>query len=124
MSFYDGESPYYDESDWQRDADSDDVARLRQEARDLEDVTIENTPRTDSGRCCQNPTDFRFIESLTRDLDTGYLEGGYYECITCGSNICEEDYASIVKWAESAALPAKLPPAHEKTTPGKPGKVA
>lgn len=51
-------------------------------------------------KCCDNPAGFTCVPSLERDPHTGYLEGSYYRCVTCGTRICEEDYAALVEYTD------------------------
>lgn len=39
----------YNEQDWRRDSDAEELAQMRQDARDMEDYTIEATPRETNG---------------------------------------------------------------------------
>lgn len=51
--------------------------------------------------CCTNPASFTHHINLDVDPDTGYRGENFYQCSGCGSRICEEDYASLLTWAET-----------------------
>lgn len=95
----------YNEQDHYRDNAAREIADLAQEARDLEDFTIEATPRQTQGKliradpkCCDNPGNFTFHQSLERDPDTGAFSEDWHECV-CGSRIGQEDFGMLCSWA-------------------------
>jgi hypothetical protein len=107
----------YTESDWRQDCDARETAELKWEAQQMEDYTIESTPRETQGQlrraipkpplrsCCDVPENFVCHPSIERDLHTGYFEGDYFECQECGSRICEEDFQSLCSWVEGKLTP-------------------
>ena len=108
------------EFDWKNQSAAREIAEARQTARDMEDVELW-TPRP----CCDDPANFRCISNLNRCPDTGYFEGNFYECQTCGSRIGEQDYALIVMWANRLeSEPDAVPPEIDRETRIQPGKVA
>jgi len=93
----------YDEQDHNRDNDAREAADMARDQRDMEDVTIESTPRGTGGklvRCCDNPAMFTLHPCLDRDPDTGAFVEDFYECNVCGSRIGSEDFGMIASWAE------------------------
>ena len=52
-------------------------------------------------RCCLEPANFEAVPSFNRDPYTGYLEGTYYVCRVCRTQICEEDFAALVEYENS-----------------------
>jgi hypothetical protein len=82
------------------------MADCRREELDMLDWELEAEPERIARRspieepCCTNPANFTCVPSLERDPDTGYFEGNSYQCGTCGTRICEEDYAALVEYTD------------------------
>jgi len=83
----------YSESDWLADSDARERAYVRFDSIQLQDVQTIAPPR-----CCLDSANFTAVPALERDSDTGYLDGTFYQCQTCGSRIAESDYAALVEY--------------------------
>lgn len=92
----------YDESDWRRDADAREIISDR-----WDEIQIREPEPARA--CCLKSESFTAQESLTRDPDTGYLEGSFYQC-SCGSIIDEYDYAAVVQFENNKVLVIEVTP--------------
>ena len=116
MSFFDTR---YSETDWRRDSDIEDVARLAQEERDLAEWTMESTPRETAGE----------LRSAGEYVSTlGWCDGsGYFEeqidvdqtrGILCGGcPACEEEqktWAPIEEHVPAPVIPLPVAPVERK----------
>jgi hypothetical protein len=115
----------YSERDNDRYNQEMEIAELKREALEMQDVTIEfeaslageselerarrRSPITEQ-KCCLDPGNFARVSSLDRDPDTGSFTGDFYMCGHCGSRICEEDYAAIVAYEDAKVVALPEPP--------------
>jgi hypothetical protein len=106
----------YDESDNDAYNASMERAIARRDEYEAADVQFELEGESDLERarrlapiteqkCCLDPGSFTLVQSLDRDMDTGYFTGNFYRCGTCGTSICEEDFAAIVAYEDSKCIP-------------------